>query len=145
MQSDSNLNNYQFGSGTGDSSPMMDSSMYSSSSNNNQAMSSPFKGDFSGNKGGGERNGSAGHLDYEPFHTRSSFNLNFSATSTPVQCNKVDKGTMCSSDILVRKMEWESFNDSKEKKSNKNASSSTSRTICWPSIRRTVPMHTRRI
>lgn len=85
-QSDSNLTNYPFGSGTGDTSPM-DNSLYSSN-----PMSSPFKGDF--NKAA-ERS-----LDYEPYHSRSSFNLNYS-TSTPVP--KIDRETMYPADLLVRK------------------------------------------
>lgn len=66
----------------------MDNSLYSS----NQ-MSSPFKGDF--NKAA-ERS-----PDYEPYHSRSSFNLNYS-TSTPVP--KMDRETMYSADLLVRKI-----------------------------------------
>lgn len=91
-QSDSNLTNYQFGSGTGDTSPMDNSSMYGQQQ---QQLSSPFKGDAM-NKAN-ERNS-----DYEPFHTRSSFNLNFNGNSITPAVQKVDKATMYSADIMVR-------------------------------------------
>lgn len=76
----------------------MDNSLYS-----NNSMSSPFKGDF--NKAA-ERN--AGLLDYEPYHTRSSFNLNYNS-GTPVQNQhqqqqpqkRVEKETNYSADLLV--------------------------------------------
>lgn len=92
-QSDSNLNNYQYGSGTGDTSPM-ESSVYSSNGNN--GPSSPFKNDY---------NKSSANPDYEPYNSQSSFNLNFGVSAqqpqqpSPVQ--KMDKGTMYSSDLLV--------------------------------------------
>lgn len=60
-------------------------------------MSSPCKGD----RINGNHNSSA--LDYEePFHTRSSYNLNHYGNSFGNNApQKVDKGTMYSSDILV--------------------------------------------
>lgn len=68
-------------------------------SNHNHSFASPFKGDF--NKGGGVDRHSGLLPEFEPFHTRSSFNLNYgNACPAPVQ--KVDKATMYSSDLLVR-------------------------------------------
>ena len=90
-QSDSNLSHFH--GNTGDTSPG-ENPVYSQS----HAFSSPFKGDF--NKGTDRDR----LPDYEPFLSRSSFNLNYNHNQPghhPVHGK--DKGTVYSSDFLVRK------------------------------------------
>lgn len=96
FQSDSNLSHYH-GTTSGETSPMENPSF---NGNHNNSFASPFKGDFN-NKGGLDRH--SGLLpEYEPYHTRSSFNLNNYGNTSPAPVQKVDKATMYSSDLLVR-------------------------------------------